>query len=183
MRAHFDQLPLKKLFSALVEQAFCVEVGIGDPKLTDYLVSMLLEFIHMDRLYRLRDAQGRRIENIAEMLVALEADGGGSRPMREYDFHRYIGDFALFWTGVFPEGLRRRSSSPNPDHLIDYVGRGKRSYEIASTLCDEDSEPSGSLFRRLSADFEVCAHGLGLVRQNWQNRNFQGWPGHGDLLY
>ena len=39
MRAHFDQLPLKKLFSALVEQAFCVEVGIGDPKLTDYLVS------------------------------------------------------------------------------------------------------------------------------------------------
>lgn len=184
MQANFNHHPLRKLFSGLVEHAFGVEVGVCDPRLTDYLVRLLIEFIHVDRLYKLHDVQGRRLESIAAMLSVAQdqteaADGSAAR-----DIHRHIGDFALFWTGVFPEGVRRHGAAGvNPDHLVDYVGRGKESYYIASEMFREDSDPPGSLFRRLSAEFEVCAHGLGLVRRRWERQEFDGWDGDPNLLY
>lgn len=183
MQTNFQHHPLGKLFSGLVEHAFGVEVGVADPRLTDYLVRLLLEFIHVDRLYKIRDAEGHRIDSIAAMLAAARERTGAVDPSEARDMHRHIGDFALFWAGVFPEGLHRRSDAVNPDHLVDYVDRGKESYYIASELFREDSDPPGSLFRRLSTEFEVCAHGLGLVRRRWESRGFEAWDGDPNLLY
>ena len=52
--------------------------------------------------------------------------------------------------------------------MLDYVAQGKRSYEIASQLAGEDTAPSALLLSRLSAEFEFCCHGLGLVRREWE---------------
>lgn len=183
MRAKSNDRPIRRLFAGLVEHAFYTQIGVCDPKLMDYLLMLLLDFIHVDRLYKIRDANGKRLESIAEMLDFQESDPRINTVIPKRDFHRYIGDFALFWTGVFPEGLRRRRHTPNPDHLIDYVGRGKKSYAIASSLYDEESDPPSSLFRRLSADFEVYAHGLCLVRRGWEQRHFEGSEDTGPLLY
>ena len=54
------------------------------------------------------------------------------RTRREY--HRHIGDFTLFWTGVYPEMLRRLQSLLSKDRFVDYCEQGKRSYYIASTF-------------------------------------------------
>ncbi len=187
MQANFQHHPLKKLFAGFVEHAFSVEVGLCAPRLTNYLVDMLLDFIHVDRLYKLRDAEGHRLESIAAMLAVLEslepqANLSASAP-QEREIHRHIGDFALFWTGLFPEGLRRRPVGLNPDHLVDYVGHGKESYAIASTLFGEDVDPPGSVFRHLSEEFELCAHGLGLVRRRWEEYGFEGPAVDPRLLY
>ena len=117
------------------------------------------------------------------MLATLQHEGTSSGALREREVHRHIGDFALFWTGLFPEGLGRRRVSVNPDRLIDYVERGKRSYAIVSGLCDEDSDPPQSIFRRLSRDFEICAHGLGLVRRGWEREDPAGLGWQRELLY
>lgn len=183
MGANWDRHPIRKLFAGLVEHSLYAQVGVCDPRLADYLVMLLIDFIHVDRLYRIQDAEGRPLESITEMLELRLQTPDNHSPTHDRDFHRYIGDFALFWTGVFPEGLRRRRHRPNPDHLIDYVDRGKESYAIASRLCDEDSDPPSSLFQRLSAHFELCVHGLGLVRRGWERRDFQGLQDPGSLLY
>ena len=183
MRAKCDHHMIRKLFAGLVEHAFYAQVGMCDPRLIDYLVMMLIDFIHVDRLYRMRDTDGKRLENIIEMLRFQEKDAQSGVRIPQRDFHRYIGDFALFWTGVFPEGLQRRSCTPNPDHLIYYVGRGKESYAIASELHDEKSDPPSSLLGRLSTHFEVCAHGLALVRRGWERRDFEGLDDARSLLY
>ena len=183
MRAPYHGHTIRRMFSGLVEQAFYAEVGVCDPKLVDYLVILLLEFLHIDQLYRIRDARGRRLETIAEMLAQQAQVTGMDGGIPKRDFHRYIGDFALFWTGVFPEGLRRRRRSPNPDSLVDYVDRGRESYAIAARLFDEDSQPPGSVLRCLSTEFEVCAHGLGLVRRGWERREFRGLDDPARLLY
>ncbi len=158
--------PLRRLFAGLTEHAFQNTLGIADPQLVDYLSLLLSRFVHIDAIYRLRNAQGKRLEEVAEMLLDAEALPQGGRTRREY--HRHIGDFTLFWTGVFPEGLRRLCSAFSKDHLIDYTEQGKRSYYIASTFEEDPYREEARVLRRLSEEFELCAFGLHQVRREWQ---------------
>jgi hypothetical protein len=156
--------PLKRLFSAITEHTFQVDLGMADPPLIDYLSDLLVRFSRVDVIFGIRNAVGRRIEEVAEMLV--EADQRLERPKRE--IHRHIGDFTLFWVGVYPEALERLRSWESKDSLIDYCAQGKRSYYIASTISDEEHRSEASVLRRLSDQFELCTVGLNRVRREWQ---------------
>src|SRR5438552_2803757 len=87
--------PLRRLFAGITEQTFITALGLADPPLTDYLSGMLSRFITFDALYRLRGSAGKRLEEVAEMMIEAEALPEG-RTRREV--HRHIGDFTLFWT-------------------------------------------------------------------------------------
>jgi hypothetical protein len=91
---------------------------------------------------------------------------------RRCECHRQVGDFTLFWTGVYPEALARLRASGTSDGLVDFQAQGKRSYLLASTLTDDQP----GVFRRLSVEFEACAFGLSRVRSEWER--FE--PGPGD---
>jgi hypothetical protein len=158
--------PLRRLFGGLVEQVFMIEMGICDTRLTDYLSAMLGDFVHVDAIFRLRSVDGEVIREVsraeAEAYLGPEIDG----TMRTRLINRYIGDFTLFWTGVYPESLRRRGAGV--DRLREYLLQGRRSYGIASELSGAQTEPPAALLRKLSDEFESCVHGLHLVREGWQ---------------
>jgi hypothetical protein len=158
--------PVRRLFAGLTEQTFLNILGMGDPQLVDYLSSLLSRFIHVDAIYRLRNAQGRRLEEVADMMLEAEALPPEGRTRRE--IHRHIGDFTLFWTGVYPEALARIRSVLCKDHFIDYCEQGKRSYYIASTFADNPYQEEAPVLRRLSQEFELCAYGLNQVRHEWE---------------
>jgi len=158
--------PLRRLFAGLTEQTFIETLGMGDPALVDYLSLLLSRFVHMDSLHRLKDAQGKRLEEVAEMMLEVEAMPSHGRTCREV--HRHIGDYTLFWTGVYPEALKRLRSVLKKDHFIDYCEQGKRSYYIASTYEDDPYREEAPVLRRLSEHFELCAYGLSQVRQEWE---------------
>jgi len=160
--------PLRRLFAGLTEQTFQTTLGLADPPLTDYLSGMLSRFIHIDAIFRLRDAAGRRLEEVAEMMIEGEAMPPQGRTRREV--HRHIGDFTLFWTGVYPEALRRLRSVMTKDHFIDYCEQGKRAYYIASTFEKDPYREEAPVLRRLSDEFELCAYGLSQVRREWERR-------------
>lgn len=158
--------PLHRWFSGLVENAMYAEVGMVDPGVTEYLADLLTQFIHADRIFALKTVEGRSIDQVADMLAAsAESLPNAPAAAKQCMVHRHIGDFTLFWTGVFPENLRRLCSRSRKDHMIDYFQQGKKSYAIASELCAESTRPPASLLRRLSDKFEYCVHGLGLVRE------------------
>ena len=158
--------PLRRLFTGLVEHAFCVEVGMCDPALTEYLADLLVEFTHIDRFRAVRRSQDKRLDQIATVLVALSGETPETPIERDRAMYKNIGDYTLFWAGVYPEQLR---CSPRPsDVLLNYISQGKRSYAIVSQLAREDDTPAPSLFRHLSDDFEFCLYGLGLVRRGWE---------------
>jgi hypothetical protein len=158
--------PLRRLFAGLTEQTFQTTLGIADPQLVDYLSLLLSRFVHVDAIFRLRNAQGKRLEEVAEMLLDAEALPQQGRTRREY--HRHIGDFTLFWTGVFPEGVARLRVAFSKDHFIDYTQQGKRSYYIASTFEEDPYREEARVLRRLSEEFELCAFGLHQVRREWE---------------
>ncbi len=158
--------PLRRLFAGVTEQTFLHHLGLGDPQLIDYLSLLLSQFLHMDAVFRLRNTQGRRLEQVADMMAEAEALPPEGRTRRE--LHRHIGDFTLFWTGVFPEALARMRSALCKDHFIDYCAQGKRSYYIASTFEEEPYRDEAPVLRRLSEEFELCAYGLNQVRREWE---------------
>lgn len=155
---------LRRLFAAVTEQTFQSELGVADPPLIDYLSDMLVRFVRIDALYKIRDAVGRRLEEVAEML--LEAGEREANPRRE--LYRHIGDFTLFWAGVYPEALSHLRSPDHKDHLIDYCEQGKRSYYIASQFDSGPYETEAPILRRLSREFELCSYGLNRVRREWE---------------
>jgi hypothetical protein len=166
--------PLRRLFGGLTEHAFLQTLGLADPPLTDYLSGLLSRFVSCDAIFRLRDAEGKRLEEVVAMLIEAEAMPAEGRTRREY--HRHIGDFTLFWTGVYPEMLRKLRSAMMRDQFIDYCEQGKRSYYIASTFEDEPFRDEAPVLRRLSEGFELVAYGLNQVRREWERMRQTG-PG------
>lgn len=171
--------PLRLFFAGLVDNVFCSEVGMADPLLNDYITDLLVSFTHVDRLNTIRNAQDRKLEQVAAMLLAMSDDVPDEPTDRDVCMYRNIGDYSLFWAGVYPEHLphsgRRRS-----DVLLDFVTQGKRSYAIVSELVPTTEEPPPMLYRHLSDEFEICLHGLGLVRRGMEKQSEK--PGHGGEL-
>ncbi|MBX7103846.1 MAG: hypothetical protein K1X57_07180 [Gemmataceae bacterium] len=157
--------PLRRLFAGYTEFTFQNTFGVADPPLIDYLSGLLSRYVTSDAAVRLKDATGRQLDNVAE-LVAEVADLPQGRTACE--LHRQIGDFALFWTGVYPEWFHKMRSRVQIDYFVDYCRQGKRSYYLASQLETSDHEQEAAVLRRLSDQFEMCAFGLTKVREEWE---------------
>lgn len=163
-----DHHPLRRLFGALTEQSFAEKLGWPDLNVTEYLSNLLVEFTHVDSLYKIRDRQDCPIDSVVELLFESEVLLEAQSLDRERDVHRHIGDFTLFMTGLFPEYLRRMKSAGliyHKDFLVDYVKTGKRSYGIVAQY-ESGDDGDVPVFRKLSENFEMCVTGLGFVRSD-----------------
>jgi hypothetical protein len=160
---------LSRFFSGMAEHTFQAQLGVADPALIDYISDLLTRFVRSDAVYRVRSLAGRPLAEVAAMMIEAEERVGDARR----EVHRHIGDFALFWTGVYPEALPRMRGPSKSDHLIDYCAQGKRAYWIASTIeTDGETAAPGALLIRLSSQFEMCAYGLREVRRLWEHGDF-----------
>jgi hypothetical protein len=171
LRAIPESHPLHRLFRGLTEYAFMTKLGIGDPTLVGYVAELLASFVPTPAIWRLRDPHGRPLTEVTAMVAEAEA---ADDAVRRRECHRHVGDFTLFWTGVYPEALAKLRGSGSADALIDYQEQGKRSYYLASTLSAGNSQ--GSVLRRLSDQFELCAFGLSCVRREWEKFESDGPP-------
>ena len=165
MRSRQPSAMLQRFFAGAAEHIFQTKLGVADPPLIDYISDMLTRFVRWDTLHRVRNLKGRLLEQVADMAAEAEARVGEARR----EVHRHIGDFTLFWTGVYPEALRRLCSSSKKDYFVDYCAQGKRAYLIASEIetVSQHDAPS-DLLERLSREFEMCAYGLREVRRQWE---------------
>lgn len=160
-----DGHPLRRMFAGLVEQTFMAELGICDPQLLGYLGDILSEFVHIDDIYRMHSVDGKTIREVSKLRADAQLGPQVDPETRTRVVSRYIGDFTLFWTGIYPEHLHLRRG---PNRLREYLLQGKQSYGVASELAQPDSRPPARLLRQLSEEFESCVHGLQLVRAGWE---------------
>lgn len=159
---------LQRYFAGIAEYVFQTHLGVADVTLVDYLSDLLIRFVRIDALHKVRNLSGRPMTEVAEMLVEANVRVGLARR----EVHRHIGDFTLFWAGVYPEALREMCSRAKKDHFIDYCAQGKTAYWIASTIeADEEARPPAEVLERLSQKFEMCAYGLREVRREWERRD------------
>ena len=156
-----------QLFNDLVERHFHQELAVNDSGVLSYIAALLSDFARVENLYKIRDARGRRIEDVGEMLLESNPLLGAPSFDRERQVRKHIGDFTLFFSGMFPESIRHwRFRQQRLDSFVDYVKAGKESYYIVSEFNLFEYRKVAALFRRLSDDFEMCVYGLNLVRRD-----------------
>ena len=156
--------PLRLLFRSLTERNFMGKVGIANIQVIRYVSDLLVRFAHVDNLYRIRDSRGRRLEEVGEMLLESSPILNDASVDREREIRKHIGDYTLFFTGMFPESLKRLSSSIRLDHFVDYIKAGKESYRIVSEFSSGEYRESSEIFRSLSENFDYCVVGLNFVK-------------------
>jgi hypothetical protein len=166
MTANPSSTALLRFFAGLTEYTFESRLGIVDPPLVDYISDLLTRFARSDAIFSLRGPTGRRLSGVVDMLAEAHARVGEARR----EALRQIGDFTLFWTGVYPECLPRLRDRTPGDRLVDYTIEGKRSYHVASTLPGAPDTPDSRVLIRLSTQYDLCAYGLGEVRREWERR-------------
>jgi hypothetical protein len=163
-----DRNPLRRLMSEKIAQHFGREVGLRDEEIWAYLANMLTEFCDTRNLYALKNAQGRSLDDVGEMLLESDPIFGTEAVSfdRERQVRKHIGDFTLFYSGMFPESINRfRLRRQRLESLIDFMHAGKESYFIVSQFDQMEYRKVAPLFGRLSQQFESCVFGLNLVRQ------------------
>lgn len=164
---------LARMLRGLTEHAFLTELGIADVSLIGYVSDLLVRFVPSDAIWKLRDGRGRPIDGVTAMLREAESASDASR---KRECHRHVGDYTLFWTGMFPEAVPKLSAGEaSSDALLNYRAQGKLSYYVASTYGGESEE--AGILRRLSAEFELCAFGLSRVRKEWERSEGDDAPG------
>jgi hypothetical protein len=160
-----ERHPLRQLFHEVVAGCYSRYSGISDPELTTYVGDLLTEFTASENLYRIRDAEGRRLTAVQAMVEASDPVFGGATSFdREREVRRHIGDYALFATGMYPESaqLWRHTGEAG---MTELVRTGKESYYIVSTFDLFEYQNEAPLFAQLSENFERCMYGLTKVRE------------------
>ena len=162
-----DAHPLEPFFQQAVRNSYDGKLGLNDPDVTAYVARLLCEFSQSDKLYQVRDELGHPIEELADMVEAADPVHGSAPSFdAERALRKYIGDYALFVAGMYPEAMgsdrRRRRHQPSLSELIQ---AGKESYYIVSQFNLFEYEQEAPLFARLSDRFERCILGLTLVRE------------------
>jgi hypothetical protein len=160
-----ERHPLRQLFHEVVAGCYARYSGISDPELTSYVGDLLTEFTASEKLYRIRDAEGRPLTAVQAMVEASDPVFGGAASFdREREVRRHIGDYALFATGMYPETaqLWRHTGETG---LTELMRTGKESYYIVSTFDLFEYRDEAPLFARLSEEFERCMYGLTKVRE------------------
>jgi hypothetical protein len=159
--------PLPRLFRELVQRRFYDDSQIRDQDVTTYIAALLTRFTDVHELHKIRNARGKRLEDVGEMLIESNPLLEARSFDREREVRKHIGDYTLFLCGLFPEyvaHLPRRSL--RLDSFVDYIKAGKESYRVVSSFDVWEYRTEASLFRRLADWFEMCVLALNLVKQD-----------------
>jgi hypothetical protein len=162
---------LRQFFENLVWQHFTEDVRLEEPSITQYVSDLLSSFAHIKNLYQIRNAYGKQLDDVGEMLVESNPMLEATSFDRERAVRKHVGDYTLFMTGLFPESVAKSNQAKRRrlDAYIDFVQAGKESYAIVSSFDQFEYRREAPLFRRLSENFELCVVGLNLVKQDLED--------------
>ncbi|HZH97686.1 MAG TPA: hypothetical protein VEX38_01835 [Fimbriimonadaceae bacterium] len=176
MKDNERENPIREFFALVVHESLCTRAGLQeDEEVEAYIAEMLIAFLHQDHIFAIRNANGEKVESIAEMLVEGDVRLNADSFEREREVHKHIGDFLLFWSGLYPEFLRKLKSPGSKDLFVDFDEQGKYSYHVVSTFDHDPYSAEAPIFRKLSAEFEAYKYGLSLVRASFSGFAAQGW--------
>jgi hypothetical protein len=156
------------LFYALLERAGCLRVssrfyfyilvrhvfksaGIADRNVADYVAEVLAEFAHSEQGRCVVPGQANALEYFFEMLAALQ----GADDRTGFRIRAHIGNYSLFFSGVFPERIRIRAERRGFPDLKYYESIGRSQYRAASDHRLAQRYELSEIFNTLAERFET----------------------------
>jgi len=65
-----DSHPLRALFAQLVQNRLLGTAQLNDFPVAKYVAGVLVDFCHVENLYKIRDNRGKPLEDVGEMFIA-----------------------------------------------------------------------------------------------------------------
>lgn len=151
---------LQSYFLNIVRQSFW-QLGINDATVAEYVAEVLTEFARADNLYKVRGRAGRKVDSVVEILAAQteESNNDESSILKQRSARKYVGDYALFMSGIFRGYVQRRG------FLDYYLKEGSRSYWTVSELDLSLYRTGYYLYQELSKKFEYYSGALDYTRK------------------
>ncbi len=150
---------LQGFFLKIVRQSFW-QLGIYDATVAAYVAEVLSDFARSDNLYKMRGRAGRKIDSVVEMLAQQPAAAADETSvLRERSLRKYVGDYALFMSGIFRTHIEGRG------FLDYYMQEGRRSYWTVSELDLSMYRTGYFLYQELSKKFEYYSGALDYTRK------------------
>ena len=163
---------LRQFFQQLVSEHFENSLGMRDGDVSEYVASVLTDFCETEQLYKIRTADGKPLADVGEMLLESNPVYGEAPSFdRERQVRKHIGDYTLFYTGMFPEAINRfRLRHARLENFVDFMRAGKESYYIVSKFDLWEYAKAAPVFAKLSDHFEECVYGLNQVKNELAER-------------
>ena len=161
--------PLRAFFEETIQESLRQRLGLKQTEeVEDYLAQMLVHFLNFDGIFAIKNASGLPVSSVVEMLAEGDIRQNADSFDREREVHRHIGDFLLFWSGIFPEYLKGHRAYVSSDLLVDVIHQGQHSYHIVSTFDHGKYTDEAPVFKKLSEEFDAYREGLNLVRASFK---------------
>jgi hypothetical protein len=160
--------PLQELFQDLVGRHYAQEIGLRDPQIVAYVSHLLAEFCEADQLFKIRNSFERPLADVGEMLVESDPVYGPAPSFdRERQVRKHIGDYTLFFAGMFPESINHfRLRRQRLEDFVEWIKAGKESYYIVSKFEHFEYARVAPMFASLARNFEACVYGLNMVKND-----------------
>lgn len=151
---------MEEMFGGAVEYVFHGTLGIVDPAITDYLGDLLIRFSDMRYVYKLRTVSGYPVTDVECMYQEAIL----KYPEARFHALRHVGDYSLFWFGLYPEAFRQTNGLRE---LFIRVGSLAycRAYE---NLSESEDGAVRDVLLFLSKQFMECAYGFYELRRMFE---------------
>ena len=178
--------PLRQLFQELVGRHYAEEIGIRDPQVVAYVSHLLAEFCEADQVFKIHDAGRPSASRSGRNVIGVRSGLRSSAFLRdrERQIRKHIGDYALFFAGMFPgkHQPQFRLRRHRLENFVDWMKAGKESYYIVSKFEHFEYSKVAPMFAHLSREFEACVYGLNMVKNDLQEMQHPIVRRSGELL-
>jgi hypothetical protein len=154
---------LSEFFYWLIRRT-CQDVQIQNQAIAEYLTLLLVNFCRTEMLYSLKNAEGKSLETVVEMLLAatqVNTEAENESREKACEIYKHIGDYIMFKTGIFKEYVERVGC------LDFYFREGELAYRRLFTFNLEHYRPEAGLFLELSRRFEFYSGALHYMRKTF----------------
>ncbi len=103
-------------------------VGERDRSLADFLASLFMEFGMRDRAQRISKYDDETYDTLSGILAAADS----SDPRRSFMARTHLGNYALWFSGVFPDHIEERRWRKGGPNLEYYEEMGRKGYALAA---------------------------------------------------
>jgi hypothetical protein len=143
------------LYFYLLARKVLREVHLFNRKVAEYLAELLVYFADARHL-KLRLNGQPPSEYFHEMLMALQTADAETA----FQIRAYMGNYALFMVGLFPERIQHRAARKGAPSVRYYAGLGVSSYHVASGHKLASRYAVAEVFSSLAENFEPVSRAL-----------------------
>jgi len=137
-------------FYVLVRHVFR-RAGLADREVADYVAEVLAEYSRAEQMECKIKGQPKSLNYFFEMLAALQT----ADDTTGFYIRAHIGNYSLFFSGIFPDRIRFRAELRGCPDLRYYEALGKSSFRVASDHRLARKYDLAKVFDVLAERFEV----------------------------